>query len=116
MLLVEDCPGRVPLPEDVAVPPVAEVEVVGVRTVEAPHQIGERICRAVQEEVVVRPHQAVGEAIQPEADVQPPKQAEKDAAIDVVLEEQPVVHGPGRHMEHPVWEGTPRHSRHGCRR
>jgi hypothetical protein len=71
MALVENGARRVALSEHVTVSVVPLVEVMSVAAVEALHHRGQVVGRPLEEQVVVRSHQAVREALDTEARREP---------------------------------------------
>lgn len=102
--------------EDVSAALVPEVEVTCVAAVQPVHPLGEIGLGAAEQQVVVRAHQAVAEALDPELQERPAEQREKHAAIDVVHEQRAVEHREPGDVVDAVREHVSRPPRHGAGR
>jgi hypothetical protein len=101
--------------EDVTRALVPRVEVVGVPAVQPVHGAGEILTRCPQQQVVVRSHQAVAEAVHVELAQHAVEQRQEDAAIVVVREERAVEHGAARDVVDAVGQVVAGPPRHGAR-
>jgi hypothetical protein len=98
--------------EEVAVARVAAVEALRVRAVQPLHAVGEVGSRRVDDEVVVRVHEAEGVAAPAVALDRLGQQFEEEDAVVVILEQALGEGGMGGDVEEPVGQQSPEQSRH----
>jgi hypothetical protein len=98
--------------EEVAVAGVAAVEALRVRAVQPLQPVGEVGSRRVDDEVVVRVHEAEGVAAPAVALDRLAQQFEEEDAVVVVVEQALGEDGMGGDVEEPVGQQSPEQSRH----
>jgi hypothetical protein len=112
VLVGVDHPGReAPAPE-VAVTAVAEVEPLRIATVQVLHPARELLLRRLDDEVVVRPHQADrvhSPAVPVDALLE---EAREGVAVSIVAENERAEHAARRDVEETVRERRAKHARH----
>jgi hypothetical protein len=91
---------------------VALVERRGVEAVQPFHPVGERRLAALDHEVVVVAHQAVGVAAPAEAVEHPFEEEDEEDPVVVVQEDRAPVDATRRDVPDPVAEGRAQRSRH----
>jgi hypothetical protein len=98
--------------EEVAVAGVAAVEALRVRAVQPLHAVGEVGSRRVDDEVVVRVHEAEGVTAPAVALDRLGQQLEEEDAVGLVLEQTLREDGMCGDVEEPVGQQSPEHARH----
>jgi hypothetical protein len=112
VLLAIDDPGGEPVAEEVAaagVPSVVRLRVDAVQVVEA---AGELKLGRVDDQVVVRPHEAVGVNAPFVPADRDDEEAQEEDAVGVVAEHELRVNCPCGHVKEAVREGRPEPARH----
>jgi hypothetical protein len=112
MEVVPEEVGGIPIAEDVTRARMPVVEVARVSAVEPMHRQGQDLSPALDEQVVVRAHEAVRVAGHLESGDDRPEQPEKYAAVVVVSEQRTVRGRPTGDVVEAVREMTARPSRH----
>jgi hypothetical protein len=119
VVLVLDHPRSEAVAEDMPVAVVAQVEPLGVDPVQHVHARGEIRAGRLDHEVVVRAHEAEGEATPREALGDMGKKRQESEPIPVVEEDQLLSDASSGHMEEPVRKRSPKkpcHDPDGTRR
>jgi len=112
VLVAVDDAGVVAVAEQVARAFVAPVEGEGVDPVEPVEPARHRIDRRLEDEVVVRRHQAVGVELPLEALDAVPEKRQEARAVEPVAEDRAVVDADGRDVEHTVGQLRAKDPRH----
>jgi hypothetical protein len=112
VVVVADDPGGEPRSEHMAVAVMAPVEALGVDAVQVLHPRGQSLGGRLEDEVVVRAHQAERMAIPPVAPDDEPEQPEEPEAVVVVDEDQASKHAARGHVEDAVGHVAPADARH----
>jgi hypothetical protein len=115
MALVLDHAGREAVPEEVSGARVAAVEDLGVHPVQALEAGRETFPGRLDEDVVVRSHQAEGMAAPAVTARRLGEDAEKRAAVVVVTKHRRAVDSPGGDVVDAVGEVSSQHPRHAAR-
>ena len=102
MLVVADHPAGEAVAEDVAVPPMATVEALRIDAVQILHPVREPLDGRLDDEVVVRAHQAERVALPAVAADDEREQAQEVEAVGIVDENQPPEHAKSGDLEDPV--------------
>ena len=102
MVVVADHVRGEAVAEDVPAALVPEVDVMRVTAVEAVHRHRELGLGAREEQVVVRAHQAVADALDPELAEHGTQQLEENPPVVVVREQRHVEDREPRHVVEPV--------------
>jgi hypothetical protein len=107
-----DDAGVVAIAEQVTPAFVAPVEPQGVDTVQAVEPARHRVDCRLEDEVVVRRHQAVRVELPLEAVDALPEERQEARAVEAVAEDRPVVDADGRDVEHAVGQLRTEDARH----
>jgi hypothetical protein len=113
LLVADDRARRVAVAEDVPVPVVADIEALGVATIEPLHEDVEVCVRALEQEVVVDDHQAIRPATDAVAGFEPAKEVDEAVSVCIVHEQREIAERSsgdveGAVGEHAPWPGHPR--------
>ena len=112
MVVVADDPGGEPRSEHVAVAVVPPVEALGVDAVQVLHAVRQSLGGRLQDEVVVRAHQAERMAVPPVSPDDEAEQTEEQQAVVIVDEDQAPEDAARGHVEDAVGQLAPADSRH----
>jgi hypothetical protein len=112
VLVRVDRPGPEAVAEEVAAAFVPPVEAQGVRAVQELHAAGELLHGRLEDEVVVRGHQAVGVELPAEALACVAEEREEGLAVDAVAVDGGVIDAERRHVEDAVVEDAAQESWH----
>jgi hypothetical protein len=110
--LVADGPRAEAAFEDMSAAPVAMVEELGIAAVQVLHSFGQVRCRCLDDEVVVRAHEAVRVHLPVELVGGHREQVEEVHSVDVGDEDRNVADAVRRHVEDPVRKASSQYSRH----
>jgi hypothetical protein len=112
VLVALDDPRGIPVTEEMAFPTMALVESEGVDAVEPVDAARELLDIGMQDEVVVRGHQAEGVDRPPESVDAVGEETEEVQTVGVVPKDRATVHAPRRHVKDAVRELRPQLPRH----
>jgi hypothetical protein len=103
MVVVADHPAGESRSEDVAVPAVAAVEALGIDAVQVLHPGRHLLRRRLDDQVVVRVHQAEGMAFPPVPADDEGQQRQEEQAVGLVDEDRSPEDAARRHVQDAVW-------------
>jgi len=110
-LVADDPRAEAPF-EDMSATTVAVVEELRIAAVEALHSLGQVRCRGLDDEVVVRAHEAVRVHLPAKLAGDHREQVEEVDPVDVGDEDRGVADAVRRHVEDPVRKAASQYSRH----